>query len=328
MRHSRPPFARFQQIDRELRGHRYPNCTRLARKLEVSRKSIQRDIEFMRNMLSAPIEYDPSKKGYFYSESWLFDPSSFLNNREIAALAATSRVLAQYQGTPYYEEVSHAIDKLMQYMPIACSGDGLFDIYSFDNFVSLSGVDQDHFALVEQALRNSRKIAMTYNSSSRQAVTERIVHPYRLHYDQGGKTWYLIGFCEYRKDVRTFAICRIQRLSLTEDSFAIPASFNIEHYLQQAFNLTAGVAAYDVVIRFTPYQAQWIREHRWHPTQQIDEHENGSITLHMKVSALDAVKRWVMRYGKEAEVLEPEELREMVKDEVRKMVKLYKESTR
>jgi proteasome accessory factor B len=258
----------------------------------------------------------------------MLDPSSFLNSQEVAALAATSRILAQYQGTPYYEEVSRAIDKLMQYMPIACSGDGLFDVYSFDNSVPLSGADQDHFALTEQAVRDSRKIVMTYKSSSRQAVTERIVHPYRLHYDQGGGTWYLIGFCEYRNEVRTFAICRIQHLSLTGDHFAIPASFSIDRYLRQAFNLTSGGAVYDVVIRFTPYQAQWIREHRWHPTQKIREYDDGSLTITLNVSALDAVKRWVMRYGAQAEVLEPQELRDMMKGEVRKMVKLYKQSTR
>ncbi|HWQ88473.1 MAG TPA: WYL domain-containing protein, partial [Desulfitobacteriaceae bacterium] len=60
----------------------------------------------------------------------------------------------------------------------------------------------------------------------------------------------------------------------------------------------------------------------------IEEHENGSITLHMKVSALDAVKRWVMRYGKEAEVVEPEELRDMIRVEVTKMGAIYQKSDR
>jgi proteasome accessory factor B len=211
----------------------------------------------------------------------------------------------------------------MHYLPVGCSGDGLFDIYSFDTPASACEVDQDVFALIDQAVRNRLKVSMVYKSSSRQAVTERIVHPYQLHYDQGGGTWYLIGFCEYRNDVRTFAICRIQRLSITDEHFSVPASFSIDHYLEQTFHLTSGSAVYDVAIQFTPYQSQWIREHRWHPSQHIDEHEDGSLTLRMKVSALDAVRRWVMQYGAEAEVLEPEELRDMVCLEVREMGERY-----
>lgn len=317
----------MQHIDRELRGNRYPNCTRIAQHFEVSCKSIQRDIDFMREMLNAPIEYDSRKKGYFYREPWRFDPSSFLNRQELEALAATSKVLVQYQGTPYYEEVSRALEKLMHSLQVSCSGDGVFDIYSFDTPAPACEVDQDDFALIDQAVRNRVKVSMVYKSSSRQAVTERIVHPYRIHYDQGSGTWYLIAFCEYRNEVRTFVICRIQHLRLTDDRFSVPVTFIIDHYLQQAFNLTSGGADYDDVIHFTPYQSQWIREHRWHSTQQIEEREDGSITLHMKVSALDAVKRWVMRYGKEAEVVEPEELRDMIREEIMGMGEVYGEKT-
>ncbi|NTV32371.1 MAG: WYL domain-containing protein, partial [Deltaproteobacteria bacterium] len=58
-------------------------------------------------------------------------------------------------------------------------------------------------------------------------------------------------------------------------------------------------------------------------SQQIGDHEDGSLTLRLKVSALDAVKRWVMRYGAQAEVLEPPELREMIMQEVREMGEIY-----
>ncbi|NTW56072.1 MAG: WYL domain-containing transcriptional regulator [Chlorobiaceae bacterium] len=323
MRQSRPPLARMQHIDRELRNHNYPNCSRIALYFDVSSKSIQRDIDFMRDMLHAPIEYDPGKKGYFYKNSWKFDPSLFLNRQELEALAATTRVLAQYQGTPYYEEVCRAIEKIMQYLPVSCSGKGLFEIYSFDNPVPVCHIDQEKFALLEEAVSNMRKVSMTYNSSSRQVVNERIVHPYRLHYDQSSGIWYLIGYCEYRKACRTFAISRILTLVLTEEHFTIPESFSIGEYLAKAFQQTVGPATYEITIRFSSYQAQWIRERRWHSTQKIQEHEDGSLILSLSVGALDAVKRWIMQYGSQAEVLGPEELRDMVKMEVKEMGEVY-----
>lgn len=149
------------------------------------------------------------------------------------------------------------------------------------------------------------------------------MHPYRLHYDQSKSTWYLIAYCELRQATRTFAVNRIISVSPCTTGFTIPESFSIEKYLEQTFDQCTGAEEYAIAIRFTPYQSQWIKEHRWHPTQQIEEHEDGAITLRMKVSALDAVKRWVMRYGKEAEVLEPRELRAMVREEVCVMREMY-----
>lgn len=322
MRQSRPPLVRMQHIDRELRNNCYPNCTSVARYFETSRKTIQRDIEYMRDMLDAPIEYDKKKKGCFYNKEWTFLPSAFLDRQEAEALKATKKVLSQYQGTPYYQEISSALDKVLQYLPASCSENGILDIYSFEQAPS-SEIDTKSFTLLDEAIRNSRKIAIAYRAPSKQAKTERTVHPYRLHYDQSKSTWYLIAFCELRQATRTFAVNRIRSITPCATGFTIPESFSIEKYLEQTFDQCAGVEEQAIVIRFTPYQSQWIKEHRWHPTQQIEEHEDGSITLHMKVSALDAVKRWVMRYGKEAEVVEPEELRDMIRDEVRVMGEIY-----
>jgi predicted DNA-binding transcriptional regulator YafY len=277
----------------------------------------------MRDMFHAPIDYDRKKRGYYYKDEWVLNPSSFLDQQEVEALAATSKALSQYSGTPYYEEISRAIEKLMQYLPVSFSDDGLLDIYSFENPKAGCCIDQETFSQLEQAVRNCQKVTITYQASSRQALTERTVHPYRFHYDQSGGTWYLIAFCEFRREVRTFAICRIHNLLITSDHFTIPDSFSISEYLEKAFDQTTGSIVYDIAIRFTPYQSQWIREHRWHSTQQIEEHDDGSVTLNLTVGALDAVKRWVMRYGAQAEVLEPRELRDMVTQEVREMGEVY-----
>jgi proteasome accessory factor B len=312
----------MQYIDRELRNNQYPNCFRIAAYFDVSRKSIQRDIDFMRAQLKAPIDYDPQRKGYFYTENWVFDPATLLEQQESEALAATGKVLSQYDGTPYFDEVSRAIGKLMHLHSFSCTGANLFDIYSFDHPAAAS-FDPATFTLLEQAVRNRRKLTFTYRSSSRQAVTERTVRPYRLHYDQSSGTWYLLAYCEYRQTTRTFAVTRILHPKLTSDHFTLPSLFSVSNYMEEAFQQTLGPVLYDVAIRFTPYQSQWIREHRWHPSQKIDEHDDGSLTLNLTVSALDAVKRWVMRYGAHAEVLEPPELRDMIMQEVVAMGEVY-----
>ncbi|HWQ26322.1 MAG TPA: WYL domain-containing protein [Chlorobaculum sp.] len=316
MKQSRPPLVRIQYIDQQLRENRFPNCSRVAKYFEVSAKSIQRDIDYMRDLLNAPIGYNQREKGYYYEKpGWVFLPSSIFERKEAEALVATKMVLSQYQGSPYYEEVSRALDKVRQYLPDGSAPDEFLNIYSFET-PSHQEVDPRIFATVDDAIRNKLKVTLTYRASWNQKMTERVIHPYIFHFSQISHTWYLIGHCELRNDIRTFALNRIRALSLSSRQFTIPKSFSLENYLDNSFDQIHESKIHDVTIRFTPYQAQWIREHRWHSTQKIEEHTDGSLILKMQVGALEAVKRWVMRYGSEAEALEPQELREMIKHEL------------
>ncbi len=322
---SRPPIVRMQYIDEQLRDNRYPNCSLVARHFEVSSKSIQRDVDYMRDLLHAPIGYNQKKRGYYYEKpGWSFLPSATLELKEAEALMATKKVLAQYKGSPYYEEVSRALDKVRQYLPANSVADQFQAIYSFEKPSHLA-VDPRKFAAIEDAIRCKLKITLTYRAAWNQEVTERILHPYMFHYSQQRDTWYVIGHCELRNDIRTFAMSRIRTLSLSSKHFTIPDSFSIDTYMDKTFDQIHENEIHNVSIRFTQYQAQWIREHQWHPTQEIVELANGSLILKMKVGALDAVKRWVMRHGCEAEALEPRELREMLQHELLTTSKMYED---
>ena len=325
MRQSRPPLVRMQYLHQQLQRNHYPNCTKVAEYFEVSTKSIQRDVDYMRDLLHAPIEYDQKKRGYYYKKpGWDILPSTLLERGEAAALIATKKVLAQCQGSPFYDEISRALDKMRQYLPEATATNEFLNIYSFEK-ASPPAVEPRFFATIEDAIRSKLKITITYRASWNQEVTERTLHPYMFHYSQQTDTWYLIGRCELRNEIRTFALNRIRTLSLSKKHFTIPKSFNIETYMDKTFDQIHVNEIKQVSISFTPYQAQWIREHTWHPTQTIEERNDGSLILNMKVGALDAIKRWVMRYGSEAEVLEPQELREMIKYELQATGKMYED---
>jgi predicted DNA-binding transcriptional regulator YafY len=322
MKNSRPPLIRIQHIDEQLRQRKYPNCSQVAKYFEVHSKSIQRDIEYMRDVLHAPIEYDEHKHGYYYTKNWFFLPSAFLAEQEAEALMVTRKVLSQYQGTPYYEEVSRALDKVLQYLPNTFSADQLRDVYSFEQ-PSSSANDTELFRQIDQAIKDRLSVKITYHAPSSGEVSMRTVRPYRLHYSNVASTWYLIGYCELRRDMRTFVVGRISELEVGKTHFEIPENFSIDQYLSKAFDLTYGKTEHEVEIRFSPYQAQWIREHRWHASQEIEEQEDGGLILKMRVAALDAVRRWVMRYGADAEVLKPGALRKMMADEVYRLIDMY-----
>ena len=315
----------MQYMHQQLRNNHYPNCSRVAEYFEVSTKSIQRDVDYMRDLLHAPIEYDQKKKGYYYEKpGWDFLPSTLLERGEAAALIATKKVLAQCEGSPFFNEISRALDKMRQYLPEASAANEFLNIYSFEK-PSPPAFDPRFFSIIEDAIRSRLKITITYRASWNQEVTERTLHPYMFHYSQQSDTWYVIGYCELRGDFRTFAINRIRTVALAKKHFTIPKSFNIDTYIAQSFDQIHDNETHNVAIRFSPFQSQWIREHQWHPSQKIKGFKDGSLILNMQIGALDAVRRWVMRYGSEAEVLEPQELREMVKYELLETEKMYED---
>jgi len=110
---------------------------------------------------------------------------------------------------------------------------------------------------------------------------------------------------------------------LTDDYFDKPLNFSIEDFLKDSFNIIRGGETYHVVLKFSPYQARWIRERQWHRSQKLTELDDGGLMLEMDVQGLDEVKRWVMQYGGEAEVAEPEVLRKDVLREIGRMGQIY-----
>ena len=126
-----------------------------------------------------------------------------------------------------------------------------------------------------------------------------------------------------RKAIRVFALDRILDLKNTKDSFEPIRGFVLEDYLSRALGIEAGKEPQEVCIRFDRHQARWIRERRWHHTQMIGSQDDGSIILRMTVSGLGEVKRWVLGFGRHAEVLYPEKLREELMKEAENMLSTY-----
>ena len=138
----------------------------------------------MRDMLGAPIVYDEHRRGFYYEKEWHFLSALRLEHHKAEALMATKKVLSLYQGTPYYHEVSRALDKVLRYLPGTVSEDALLDIYSFGH-PDATTESIRYFDTLELALRERRKVVITYNALSKSGECSLLtIHPYRLHYSQ------------------------------------------------------------------------------------------------------------------------------------------------
>lgn len=315
---------RIYQIDSYIRGGRFPDANWLADKLEMSRRTIERDLAHLRDLMGAPLEYDRVRRGYRYTDKFEMPPLS-LSEGEILALFLSSRVLAKYRGSPYEALIRNAFEKICAALPATHSLD-----FSLVNETLSFGVDPlrgDEEQLLEThqilwtAIRRHTCVDLDYYTASRDEHTTRRVDPYHLRNHSGA--WYLIGYCHWREKILMFALDRMSNLRPTDECFEPDPDFDIRDYLSDSLSLERGGRVEEVRIRFDPVQARYIRERRWHSSQTVDEHPDGSLTLALRLRGLGEVKRWVMGFGSHAEVLAPAWLREEVAREARRMGDIY-----
>ena len=125
-----------------------------------------------------------------------------------------------------------------------------------------------------------------------------------------------------RKTMRTFACDRIKTIDITDESFIIPDSFNIDEYIQSSFGVFHGKTI-KVEIWFAPEAAEYIKEKKWHESQEIFDQKDGSILFKAEVAGIHDIKIWIMSWGAKAKVIEPESLRMEIKKEINLLKKLY-----
>jgi len=115
---------------------------------------------------------------------------------------------------------------------------------------------------------------------------------------------------------------RIGELKITGRTFEPPDNFNPEEKLETAFDLTHDEPI-EVKVWFSRNQARYIKERRWARDQKITDRKDGSIIFEMTTSGWWDVKSWVMKYGADARVLEPEGLRREIIDDLKVMQDNY-----
>lgn len=320
---NRSAMARLQFIHDRIRGGHYPNATNLARELEVSRRTVQRDIEFMKDQLRAPIEYDSRRRGFYYTRPDFVLPSLPLTPREIAALHTAAHLLGLVAGSALEAPVRSLIDKLVAALPATVSlGCDTPDELSF-GLPAIRGDEAqvvETLGLLQEAIVTHRTVDVLYYTAYRNDWRRRRLDPYHLHYRDGA--WYAIAWCHWRQRILTFAVDRMHDVRLTSKAFQVRAGFDAREYLQTAWRIEAGDPV-PVAVRFAPSVARYVRERRWHPTQEMQEEPDGSVILRVRVAGLPEVARWVLQFGGGAEVLEPEALRELVSREVLALVSTY-----
>ena len=318
----RQQLERIMEIDRQVRAGLYPNADRLARDLGVSRRVIFKDRAFMIERLGAPLATDRQRGGWYYTEPAYALPNIMISEGELIAFFLSAELARHYVGTAFQKPLESAVATLAQAMPRQISVDleALRQHASFSSPPILQA-DPQTLLTVYEAITERRLLWLRYFANTTGQQTEREIEPYHLHNNKG--EWYLLAYDLSRQDQRIFHIGRVLDCQKLPKKFARRESVSVEDWLRTAFGAEGGGEPVEVVVRFDAYQARWIRERRFHPSQQLEEQADGGVVLRMWTSGLGEVRRWVMQYGGHAEVLAPAALRQAVLDEVRRMGELY-----
>jgi proteasome accessory factor B len=313
-RYARPPLERMMKLHHQMQAQRFPNCRKVAAEMDVSSKTVQRDIEFMRDRLGLPIEYDQIHFGFFYSEPVTSFPSIEVTEGEIVALFVAQKALAQYRGTSFEKPLKAAFQKITDGLQEKVS----FNLGDVDAAISFKGIgtttaDLDLFETVSKAVLRSCELEFEYKKLGSSRWETRRVHPYHLGCVEN--QWYLFAFDEARQQLRTFVLTRMRKVRNTNLRFKKPAEFSIEKHLSGSFGVFKGRGGrFKVRIQFDAFAAQLVTERQWHASQKLQPAKDGGVDLRMELGSLEEIERWVLSWGAHARVLEPQELAQRLKN--------------
>ncbi len=273
------------RIHQAIQSGKFPNASTLARELEVSTKSIHRDIEFMRDRLELPIEYDAARVGYRYTEEVSAFPTVQITEGELFALLVAEKALQQYRGTNFEKPLLSAIRKMEQALPDTISLN-LTDIEQTISFRTRAEpiLNLEIFDALAKATAHRRQIELVYRKPGSREPERRLVDPYHLANING--EWYLFAFDHLRKDIRTFVPGRIQAVTATGGTFERRHRFSLDQRLRDSFGVHSGHGRFDVVIQFNSHAADYVREKKWHESQQLRELKDGGVELRLRLSGL------------------------------------------
>lgn len=317
----KPQHSRLLFIDREINTGRYPNCSSLAQEWEVSSKTIQRDLDYMKYQLNAPLEYSAKKRGYFYTEKNFQLPAFEVKESDLFAVYIADKLLIQYEGTPIYDSLCSVFKKIEDALPSKTSFDPSHNHLRFTVFPPFNTVIRPGiWETVTSAIRSSHRLEIEYHTPGNTPST-RAIDPYHGVRFEGD--WYVVGFCHRRKAILTFSLARISEAKKLQETFEIPSDFNFHKLTGSHFGVHWSDNEIDVKIQFDKAVAGYVKERKWHPTQRVVENPDGSLDLSLRVNHLLELKRWILSWGDKAQVLAPDSFVAEVKQTIKDMQRRY-----
>lgn len=313
-------------ILKELEASRRATIDDLAARTGVTTRTIRRDLEALQTAGFPLFDETHDGKKYWTMEQKAFrrlDDTAF-TLAELSALYFSRTLVECLSGTPFQRDVNSAFEKLagaltpgmkqfLDRMPLVMQAKP-------DPGAQAAEPRTKEVAQLVEATMQHRRVTMRYHSFSSNREKTYVFEPYRLLFGQGGL--YVIGMVPEYKELRTFAVDRIEQVSLTEERFE-PLELP-----DDAFANSLGVnqgTPERIEVEFAPKIARYIRERVWHPSQSIESRDDGAIRVTLNVVNDWALKSWILGFGGLATVSSPAALIQEIQTELAAAARNYQE---
>ena len=242
---------------------------------------------------------------------------------ELMALYFSRGMMGVLKDTVFYDSLASLFDKIKATLP----GDCIDYLERIEKSLKVRSKPYKQYhrlryiiEKVSEAAVQKKRIVIDYHTMSRNKNTRRKVAPYKIWFFDD--TFYLIGNCGLREDIRIFAMDRIQKFEVTNESFEMPEDFNVEDFMKSSFGIFHGERV-RISIWFAAEIAAYILERTWHETQEIQTLNDGSIIFKAEVAGIAEIKYWILKWGANAKVLKPDSLRAELRAEAEAMLGNY-----
>jgi predicted DNA-binding transcriptional regulator YafY len=312
-------FERYIWFHSQLKRGRYPKLSQLINRFDISPRQAAREIEFMRTFFSAPIEYSRDRDGYFYSNDSFEFPGIWLSQEEIISLVISKRLSTAIPDRRIKRKIDGCLHKISNYTD--------FDPAQLEKKISLKNI---HYYEVEPGIYESclyavihdRKLRIHYQSAHSGEKTERTISPLHLLLYLGN--WHLIAHCHTRDELRDFVLSRILEIDILADKVEERTKRDdIKEIIEGHYGIFLQGEERMVSLRFTGKSAAMVRKQVWFPGQKITAQGEDSVVLQFPVSDFRELIGDILRFGAEADVLEPAELRDQIRATIAILSKIY-----
>jgi predicted DNA-binding transcriptional regulator YafY len=306
------PMKKFQEALGEV-----------ADKERVSRDTVQRIFTKLRNTYSAPLVHKKGEcPGWFYTKDSYELPGLWFSYDQLAGLLLMEQALEQMQAgflADYLASFRIAIKTLLG----KTSGD-----IEVTGCIKLLNLGQrrgqyKYFPLVAQALLNKQKLWIKYYTRSRDELGDRTVSPQRLILYKDN--WYLDAYCDEKKALRQFAVDCIKGAEIKEEPIKVLDKNELDRFMQETYGIFYQPLNDWAVLKFSSYQARWIKGEIWHPDQKTRVLEDGSYELEIPFGDKTELIQSILKYGKEVEIMSPESLRKEIIRILKETLAQYKD---
>ncbi len=314
---------RLIRIVQTLQSGRQCGVDVLAEAMNVSRRTVFRDIGVLKD---AGIDclYDAETERYRIDHAHFLQPLN-LSLEEALSLLFITRNMINDRIVPLASSALSAGLKIESALPAdirAHCGALLAGVEVCGLQVSDVDAVADALLRIEEAIANAQMLRIQYDSYYDKAEIETVLHPYRVMFRRRG--WYVVGHSEKHGEVRLFKLERILALTALDRSFDRPTDFNLDDYFGHAWSMVRGSRRYHVEVHFSAKVAGNVEEVVWHKTQRTRRRSDGSLVFEVDVDGIDEISWWILGYGDQAVVTEPEDLRKMIAEHAQTLVDYYK----